>query len=96
MIGAQFAHHSFNFLLEKQNVQLARNPPDNLGVHWHGLVGVEFEAASPKILGGRRIGDPHIDAHHPRTTALGAARYKIFNRALGSLDGIGRLFGQAS
>ncbi len=77
-------------------MQLARNPPDDLGVHRHGLVGGEFEATGPKILGGRRISDPDIDAQHSRTTALGAARYKIFNLGLGSLGEVGRLLGQAS
>ena len=84
MTGAQFAHNSSNFLLEKQNMQLSRNPPDDLGLRWHGLVGAKFEATGPKILGGRRIGDPDIDAKDPGTSALGAARYKIFNIGLGS------------
>jgi hypothetical protein len=48
--------------LEKQNMQLSRNPPDDLGLHRRGLVGFEFEPTGPKILGGRRIADPDIDA----------------------------------
>ena len=78
-------------------MQLSRNPPDDLGLRRRGLVGVEFEATGPKILGGRRIGDPDIDAQHPGTTALGAARYKIFNDSVsGRSAEVRRLLGQAS
>jgi hypothetical protein len=71
-------------------MQLSGNPPDDLGPHRHGLIGVEFETAGPKILEGRRVGNPDIDAQHPGTTALGASRYKIFNVGLGSLGEIGQ------
>ncbi|TMJ66820.1 MAG: hypothetical protein E6G83_09460 [Alphaproteobacteria bacterium] len=77
-------------------MQLSGNPPDDLGLHRHGVVGVEFEAAGPKILGGRRIGDPDIDAQHPGTGALGTARHKILNVGFGFLGEVGRLLGQAS
>ena len=60
-------------------MQLSRNPPDDFGLDRRGLFGAEFVTTSPKILGGRGIGYPDIDAKHPGTTALGAARYKIFN-----------------
>src|SRR5580704_8241079 len=45
---AQFAHHSSNFLLEKQNMQLSRNPPDDLGLHRRGVVGFEFDPTGPR------------------------------------------------
>ena len=77
-------------------MQLSGNPPDDLGPHRHGLVGVEFEAAGPKILGGRRIGDPDIDAQPPGNATLGTARHKILNVGFGSLGEVGRLLGQAS
>src|SRR5580704_9901979 len=86
--GAQFAHDSSNFLLEKQNMQLSRNPPDDFGLRWYGLVGAKFEATGPKILGGRRIGDPDIDTQHPGTSALGAARYKYLTSDSGCSAGL--------
>ena len=94
--GAQFAYDSSNFLLEQQNMQLSRDSPDDLGLHRHGVVGVEFEAAGPKILGGRRIGGPDIDAQHPGNATLGTARHEILNVGFGSLGEVGRLLGQAS
>ena len=67
-----------NFLLQKQGVQLSRDPPDYPRLNWRGLKHAQFVAARPQILRGCRLDDPNIDAQHPGFTSLRAAGDKIF------------------
>jgi hypothetical protein len=70
-------------LLQQQHVQLAGDPPGDLGLDRGEVFGSEFMPAGPQILGGRRVGDPHVDPQHPGAAALRAAGDDIFKAPFG-------------
>jgi hypothetical protein len=70
-------------LLQEQHVQLAGDPPGDLGLDRGEVFGSEFVPTGPQILGGRCVGDPHVDPQHPGAAALCAAGDHVFKAALG-------------
>src|SRR5271166_1820592 len=85
LFAAEFAVDSSDFLLKEQDMQLSRDPPDDLAPRRFEFLGTEFVATGPDIFGGRGIADPDINAQHPRTATLGAPSDKIFDVRLGGL-----------
>jgi hypothetical protein len=70
-------------LLQEQHVQLAGDPPGDLGLDRGEVFGSEFMPTGPQIFGGCRVGDPHVDPQHPGAAALGAAGDHVFEASLG-------------
>lgn len=55
----------------------------------------ELVAASPEVLGSRRVGDSDVDTQHPWAAALSTSGYNISDIGTGLADGTGILAGQS-
>ena len=60
--------------LQQQDMKLSRNPPGDPGLDRSEVLGLEFMPACPKVLGGRGIGDPHVDPQQARARCSGRCR----------------------
>jgi len=72
-----------NFLLQKQDVQLLGDAPDDPRLSRGRYSPAQFVTTRPQILRGCRLNDPDVDAQHPRLTSLSAAGDEVFE--IGSL-----------